>query len=74
MEYRFVFDDGDNNLVNEKGDPVVDDIDMSDCLPLDTLTNLTKYREIEREREPEVDTMSKERARRNPKTKMNRVI
>lgn len=67
MEYKFVFDDRDNNLLNEKGDPVVDDIEMSDCLPLDTLTNLTKYREIEREREREVDIMSKEKREKIPK-------
>jgi hypothetical protein len=48
MNYLFVFDDGDNNLVNEQGEPIIDDLDMDDCLPLETLTDLTRYREIAR--------------------------
>lgn len=37
-------------MVDETGNASVDDADIDDCLPPETLTNLTRYRELERSR------------------------
>lgn len=64
MDYRFLFDDGDNNLVNENGEPIVDDVDMLDCLPMETLTDLTEYRQIERNRNSGKSTTTEKKQRK----------
>lgn len=37
-------------MVDESGNPILDHADIDDCLPLETLTNLTQYRLLSRSR------------------------
>lgn len=50
MALNFIYDDGDNNMVDENGGPVIDNFDIDDCLPLESLTNLAHYRKQDRQR------------------------
>lgn len=50
MDYQFVYDDGESNMVDEAGNPIIDNADIDDCLPLETLTDLTEYRSLVRSR------------------------
>ena len=50
MDYQFVYDDGESNMVDEAGNPIIDNADIDDCLPLETLTDLTEYRSLARSR------------------------
>ncbi|EGV66502.1 hypothetical protein CANTEDRAFT_112217 [Yamadazyma tenuis ATCC 10573] len=50
MEYFFRYEQGDSPVTDEAGNLIVDDIDMEDCVPLESLCTLSIYREAERNR------------------------
>ena len=62
MDYRFIYDDGVNNLVNESGHPVADLMDMDGLLPIETLTSLDEYREVQQNKVLQTTTSRKRKS------------
>ncbi|KAI5959936.1 uncharacterized protein KGF55_005168 [Candida pseudojiufengensis] len=56
MSYQFVYQDGLNKFIDEKGEPTLDENDKADALPLDSIIEFDFYQKVtQAELEMEVD-------------------